>query len=104
MLHNQLITEFPCDGENDDHMKRKSARWFLHAGCMGLVAALIIAIVRPTNPAITLILWPTSIVGLADPTGLLDKLVSGLVMFGGNFLLYGVFGAVAGAATDRHRQ
>jgi hypothetical protein len=85
-------------------MNKRSVRWFLRAGCIGLVAAITIAIVRPTNPAIILLLWPTSIVGLADPTGLVDKLVFGLVMFGGNFLLYGAFGAVAGAAADWHQR
>jgi len=65
------------------------------------MTAVIVAIVRPTNPAITLLLWPISIVGLADPTGFVNKFVFGLVMFGGNFLVYGAFGAIAGAATDR---
>lgn len=40
----------------------------------------------------------------SDPTGLFDKMVFTLVMFGGNFLLYGAIGAIAGAAADRlHR-
>jgi len=85
-------------------LSRRSVRWFLWTGCIGLVVALVIASVKPTNPAIILLLWPTSIVGLADPTGPLDKVVFGLAMFGGNFLLDGAIGAIAGAAADRlHR-
>jgi hypothetical protein len=82
-------------------LHRRSVRWFLLAGCIGFVAAVSIAIIKPTNPAIILFLWPTAIVGLADPKGLLDQAVFGLFMFGGNFLLYGAFGAVAGIAADR---
>jgi hypothetical protein len=83
--------------------KRRSLRWFLLAGFIGLGVAIIIAGTRPASP-IALLFWPTAILGLADPTGLLDKTVFGLVMFGGNFLLYGAIGAIAGAAADRlHR-
>jgi len=78
--------------------------WFFRSGCIGLGIAIVIAIVKPASPGMTLLLWPSSIVGLADPTGLLSKLVFGLVMFGGNFLLYGVFGAIAGAALDHYRR
>jgi hypothetical protein len=84
-------------------LNRRSVRWFLIAGGIGLAVAVVLAVVRPTNPAITLLLWPTSIVGIADPRGFADKLLFGLVMFGGNFLLYGVFGAVAGLAADRRQ-
>lgn len=76
-------------------------RWFLWSGSVGLFAAIAIIVVRPRNPAVILLFWPTSIVGLADPTRLVDKALIGLFMFGGNFLLYGVFGAVAGFAADR---
>jgi hypothetical protein len=82
-------------------LRRRSVRWFLLAGCIGFVAAVSIAIIKPRNPAIILLLWPTAIVGLADPKGLLDQAVFGLFIFGGNFLLYGAFGAVAGIAADR---
>ena len=70
--------------------------WFLWAGCIGLAAAILITILKPSDPGIILLLWPTSIVGLANPRGLLDQAVFGLFMFGGNFLLYGAFGAVGG--------
>jgi hypothetical protein len=82
-------------------LKRRSVKWFLWSGCIGLSVATIIIILKPTNPAIIFALWPTSIIGLASPTNWLDQLVATLVMFGGNFLLYGAFGAIAGAASDR---
>ena len=53
-------------------LHRRSVRWFLGAGCMGLVVAVVIAIIKPTNPAIVLFLWPTAILGLANPTRFLD--------------------------------
>jgi hypothetical protein len=59
---------------------------------------------KPTDPAIILLFWPTSIVGIADPTGPMNQAVFGLIMFGGNFLLYGAFGAIAGIAADRLRR
>jgi hypothetical protein len=80
----------------------------LFAGLVGFVIAIIIAtIIRFTGRASPIILWfwPTAIVGLADPTSGLDKMLTAVVMFGGNFLLYGAVGAVAGVAADRlHRK
>ncbi len=82
-------------------LRNRSAQWFLVAGCIGLLAAISLAVVKPNNPAIILLFWPTAIVGLADPKGLLDQAVLGIFMFGGNFLLYGALGAAAGVAADR---
>jgi hypothetical protein len=80
--------------------KRRSLRWFLFAGFIGLGVAVMIAGTRPASP-VALLFWPMAILGLADPTGPLDKTVFAVVMFGGNFLLYGTIGAIAGAAADR---
>jgi hypothetical protein len=83
--------------------KRRSLRWFLFAGFIGLAVAVAIAGARPASPVV-LLFWPMAILGLADPTGPLDKTVFAIVMFGGNFLLYGAIGAIAGVAADRlHR-
>ena len=82
---------------------RRSLRWFLVAGFIGFGVAFIIASTRPASP-IALLFWPSAILGLADPTGLLDKAVFAIVMFGGNFLLYGAIGAIAGFAADRMRR
>ncbi|HEY4899861.1 MAG TPA: hypothetical protein VIH91_03470 [Terriglobales bacterium] len=80
---------------------RRSVRWFLLAGCVGLATAITVAVVRPVSPAVVFVLWPASIVGLSNPTGFFDKLVAILLMYGGNFLLYGFFGAVSGLAADK---
>ena len=67
--------------------------WFLVSGCIGIIIALVLAAVasnRALNPMLLLTLWPSSIVGLADPTTLPDKILIGAFEFGGNFLLYGV--------------
>jgi hypothetical protein len=45
-----------------------------------------------------LTLWPSSIVGLADPTTLSDKILIAVVEFSGNFLWYGFVGTVIGFA------
>ena len=80
--------------------KSKRIRWFLIAGCIGVGAALLVLVTRPTNPVLILCLCPSSIVGLGDPRTFLDKLVAGTIIFGGNFLLYGAIGAIAGKAAD----
>jgi hypothetical protein len=82
---------------------RKSIRWFLLAGGLGLGVAILLFIIRPTNPMFIVFLCPTSLVGLADPKTPLEKAVIGLIIFGGNFLLYGAFGAIAGLAAGEAR-
>jgi hypothetical protein len=44
-------------------------------------------------PAIAIVLWPTSILGLVDPVAFTDQIITGLFTFGGKFLLYGLVGA-----------
>jgi hypothetical protein len=80
--------------------KRRSVRWFLLAGCVGIAIAIMLALSPPSNPLIIVLLWPASIVGLADPTTIGAKMLIGSFEFGGNFLLYGMLGAIAGAASD----
>ncbi len=85
-------------------LDKRSLRWFFAAGCIGLTVAVVLFILRPANPEIILLFWPPAIAGIADPTGFFDKLLTAAVMFGGNFVLYGLLGAVAGVAADRlHR-
>jgi uncharacterized membrane protein len=73
-------------------------RWFLLGGVIGLTVAILLFVIRPANPIIIVSLCPTAIVGLADPKSPLEKLVCGSIICGGNFLLYGAFGAIAGLA------
>jgi|GEM_PF-6921363 hypothetical protein len=74
-------------------------RWFLISGCLGVLVALTLmtaATYHMVRPNILLVLWPPSIVGLADPSTLSDKIVVALFEFGGNFILYGCVGTLVG--------
>jgi hypothetical protein len=71
-------------------------RWFLISGAIGLLVAFILFIltaVYVVRPNVLLVLWPSSIAGIADPSNPMDKFIVGLFEFGGNFLLYGTIGA-----------
>jgi hypothetical protein len=73
--------------------------WFLISGCVGVLVALVlggIASYRALNPKLLLTLWPPSIIGLADPSKLSDKILFGVIELGGNFLLYGIVGTGLG--------
>ena len=75
--------------------------WFLVSGCIGIIVALVLALVasnRSLSPGLLLTLWPASIVGLSDPSTLTAKILIGVYEFGGNFLLYGVIGTGLGLA------
>jgi hypothetical protein len=70
-------------------------RWFLIAGCIGVVVAVVLSLLLSHDlipAAIAIALWPTSILGLVDPTNLRDQIITGVFTFGGNFLLYGLLG------------
>lgn len=72
-----------------------SMRWFLIAGCFGVVLAVILSLLLSYDlvPAgFVIALWPTSILGLVDPSSLVDKAITGIFTYGGNFLLYGFLG------------
>ena len=75
--------------------------WFLISGCIGIIVAVVLALVasgRSLNPMLILTIWPSSIAGIADPTTFSDKLLVGTYEFAGQFLLYGVIGTVLGVA------
>jgi hypothetical protein len=88
-------------------LKRRSVRWFLIAGSVGLGLAIVLSVLSSflsISSTILILLWPPSIVGLADPTRIVDQILMGTVEFGGNFVLYGAFGGIAGLAVDHlHR-
>jgi hypothetical protein len=70
-------------------------RWFLLAGCLGIVVAGVLTLLLSHDlipAAVAIALWPTSILGLVDPTNLRDQIITGVFTFGGNFLLYGLLG------------
>lgn len=75
--------------------------WFLISGCVGVLVAIALGTMashRALNPKLLLTLWPSSIIGLADPSTLSDKILIGLIELGGNFLLYGIIGSGLGFA------
>jgi hypothetical protein len=70
-------------------------RWFLIAGGIGLLVAFVLTLLLRNDeipPALAMVLWPTSILGLVDPDTLSGQIVTGCFTFGGNFLLYGLIG------------
>jgi hypothetical protein len=76
------------------------ARWFFFAGCLGLFVALTLAYVPwasiLVNDWVRLALWPTIIFGMADPAETWLKIVLVLLLFGGNFVWYGILGTLVG--------
>jgi hypothetical protein len=74
-------------------------RWFVIPGCIGLAIAVALTILIPhdrVSSSMVLILWPTSIVALIDPSTLWSRVITGIFTFGGNFLLYGLIGLGVG--------
>jgi hypothetical protein len=74
---------------------------FLLCGCVGVLAAVAVyalgnvPLLRTNiffNPYVMLILAPASILGLAEPTTLGDTAFLLGIVFGTNFVLYGLLG------------
>ena len=79
-------------------------RWFLVSGCLGVLVALTLVVPGTSHivhPTVLMVLWPPSIAGMADPSTLSDKILVALFEFGGNFILYGVIGALVGLCFPR---
>jgi hypothetical protein len=79
---------------------KKIRLWFVWAGGFGVAIALALATIarmHSISPTILMMLWPWSIVGIADPSTPSEKLFFGLVEFGGQFLTFGMIGALTGA-------
>ena len=77
--------------------------WFVISGLVGiLIAVALAALARysDVNSYILLLLWPPSIVGLADPSSPSDKIIFGVIEFGGNFIIYGVIGLFMGMVAE----
>lgn len=65
---------------------------------MGVLIALSLAGVasrHDISPKL-LLLWPLSILGLAEPSTLSGSVILTMVEFGGNFVLYGIVGTFIG--------
>jgi hypothetical protein len=78
--------------------------WFVISGGVGVLIAVALAVLasyRDVNPYILLLLWPpSSVVGLVDPSSPSDKIIVGVVEFGGNFIIYGVIGLFLGMVAE----
>jgi hypothetical protein len=64
--------------------------WFVISGVVGILIAVALAVLsryRDVNPYVLLLLWPPSSLGLTDPSSLSDKIIGGVVEFGGNFII-----------------
>lgn len=79
-------------------------RWFMISGFLGVLIALTlmtIATYHVVKPTILLLLWPSSIAGIADPSTPSDKTLVVLFEFIGNFILYGAIGTLIGLGFRR---
>jgi len=63
---------------------------------VALVLLTVTSIHHRISPSILLTLFPSSIVGIVDPSTFIDKVLVLSVEFGGNFILYGVLGLLVG--------
>ncbi len=82
-------------------------RWFVFAGAAGLAVAIILADLLShdfASPRTLELLWPSSIVGALGKSTVPAQLLAVLVMYGGQFLLYGLIGLVAAAIVDQVRR
>jgi hypothetical protein len=75
-------------GSMDDREQPRHFRWFLVGGMVGLALAITLAVLsRNAFPtALTIKLWPTSIVLMTDSPAIFALLIG----YGGNFVLYGL--------------
>ena len=67
------------------------------SGIVGVLVAFVLLGLEALNvivPGVLLVLWPSSIVGMADPANVWDKFLIATVEFGGNFVLYGIVGSL----------
>jgi hypothetical protein len=77
--------------------------WFVISGVVGILIAVALAALakyRDVNPYVLLLLWPPSSVGLVDRSSPSDKIIVGVVEFGGNFIIYGVIGLFMGMIAE----
>jgi hypothetical protein len=71
---------------------------------LGVFVALVLMAMGASHivsPTVLLVLWPSSIAGIADPSTLSDKIMVAMFEFGGNFILYGVIGTLVGLCFPR---
>ena len=76
------------------------------SGAVGVVVALVVTLLMERDAIsgdLAVALWPSGMVGLIDPVTWLSKLLTGVMMYGGQFLIYGALGLVLGGAVHMAR-
>ena len=92
-----------------DQRARQLHRWFLFSGGVGLAVAIILADLLSHDlmahdlgsAALLKLLWPASIINGAGGSNVAAELLDGLLMYGGQFLLYGCFGLLIASAVQQ---
>src|SRR5437667_573576 len=107
LMHALTISTLNSHSKENSSMATGRAllkNWFLVSGCMGILVALALGFMAPyrlVSQRILLVLWPFSIIGLADPSEFSHKIIFAAVEFGGNFILYGAIGTLIGLCFRR---
>jgi hypothetical protein len=94
------------DSHTGDFQESYLGRWFLIAGGVGLVIALLLAVAMAydrASTAIVLMFWPAAMVQLIDPHTLGSQIAVILIAYGSNFLIYGLLGVGVGFLASRLR-
>ena len=83
-----------------DRRASRLPRWFLFSGSIGLGIAIILADLLSHDlmahdlgsTALLKLLWPASVMSGAAGSNVAAQMLDGLLMYGGQFVLYGCFG------------
>ncbi|MGI4829669.1 MAG: hypothetical protein ACRYFU_15955 [Janthinobacterium lividum] len=81
-------------------------RWFLAFGGVGLAIAIILADLLSHDLGsmeILGLLWPSGIIGIIDPSTSSAQMVTAFIMYGGQFVLYGLIGLFSAIAVSQIR-
>jgi hypothetical protein len=79
---------------------KKLALWFAGGGSVGILVATVVMYLARTHAIdhrVLFSIWPSSVVGIADPITIGDELLFGIVELGIQFALYGVIGLLIGS-------
>ncbi len=78
------------------------SRWFVASGFVGVVTAgaLTILLARDrVSTGLVIALWPSSIGAIGEPETFIEKLLTAIFSFGGQFALYACAGWLIGYVT-----
>jgi hypothetical protein len=95
-----LLDQYSADLPREYHL----VRWFLAAGLVGVVVAVLMAAGLSYDYApsgLVVAFGPAAMVQLIDPKTTGSKIAVGLIAYGSNFLIYGLVGLGVGWSTNR---